>query len=315
MRRFQNKADEIIYKRLGFDPDRIPMPFGHLDIVVREKGKIIYRDPGPNQIMTYMKVPLAFLLAGYAFSSFGEHTGYLDDEGQFEETPPFTALQDYYVDSTNGIDNPPAGSTTQTYGCPWRYRDGYIDNTANGQDRPYGVYDRLAYNDQDSWTGGSNPEASHALQTSDDLFPFMITKFLFGKGGIPGASIDADRTVLEDPTDNSSVALPFVIMNREKDFHIIVGATQGSDVNNRTTFQVTLPDLAYGATGTGSNYPYDGVEINEVGLYTSAGLVLEPGTANENADMETGMLVAKRYFNGIRKENSVSFSFIWNIFF
>lgn len=315
MRKFKHPADKLIYEKIGLDPDRIPTPIGKLDIYVQEKGKVIYEDHGPNQIMSWIKPSLAYLIAGYPFSSFGEHIGYLDDSGQMQETAPFTALQDYYVDSTSGIDNPPAGSTTQTFGCPWRYRSGYVDNTANGQDKPYGVYDRLVYNDKDSWTGGSNPDSNHTMLDGDNVYPFMMTKYLFGKGGIPGSAIDANRTVLENPTDANDNPAPFVMINREHDFHITVGATQGSLASNRTIYSVTLPDLAYGATGSGSYYPYDGVTINEVGLYSSAGLVLSPNTPGENADMERGMLLAKRYFNGIKKESSVSFTFVWSILF
>jgi len=312
---FKNKCDEFIYKRFGFDPEKINAPHGYLDIYVREKGKVIYEDHGPNQIMTWLKMPLAYLLAGYVFSSFGEHTGYLDDEGQMAAIAPFTQLQDYYVNSTTCIDNPSAGSTSQTFGCPWRYRTGYIDATANGQSKPYGVYDRLLYNDTDSWTGGSSPEASHTMTPGDNIYPLMITKYLFGKGGIPGSAIDADRTVLENPTDGEGDPAPFVMIDREHDYHINISATQGSGVNNKVVFQVTLPDLAYGATGTGSDYPYDGVTINEVGLYCSAGLVIDPDTPSENADMETGILCTKRYFNGITKEQSVSFTFVWSVYF
>lgn len=308
MAKTNNIVDLIIKSKLGFDPERIPEPHGHLDIYVKEKGKVIYEDHGPNQVMTWMKLPLAFLLAGYPFSSFGEHTGYLDDSGQMEAPPNTpTPLQQYYVDSTNGIDNPPADSTAQTFGCPWRYQSGYIDNTANGRDKPYGVYDRLVYNDIESWQNATNPQNNHQLQNGDNVYPFMITKFKFGKGGIPGASIDPSRTVLEDPTDNNGDPLPFVIMKRDKDFHITVDSTQGSTVKNRTTFSVTLPDLAY-------DYPYDGIEINEVGLYISAGFVpIIGGTANH--DIESGALVAKRYFNGIKKESSVSFTFVWSVYF
>ncbi len=307
MKKFKNPADEFIYKKFGFDPERIPTPFGQLSIYVREKGKIIYEDHGPNQIMTWIKMPLAFLLAGYVFSSFGEHVGYLDDKGQMQPNPPYTPLQEYYVDSINGIDNPPPDSTTQTFGCPWRYRQGYIDSTANGKDKPYGIYHRLVYNDMDSWKNASNPDNNHQMSDGDNVYPFFITKFLFGKGGVPGASIDPDRTILEDPTDNNGDPLPFVIIDREPDYHIYVGLTQASSIKNKVTFSVTLPDLAY-------DYPYDGVTINEVGLYCSAGAVPEIG-GSYNHDIESGILVAKRYFQGIKKESSVSFSFVWNIYF
>lgn len=307
MKNYNNIYEKIITERLGIDPDRIPTPQGHLDIYVKEKGKIIYEDHGPNQVMTWMKLPLAFLLGGYIFSSFGEHVGYLDDAGQMEANPPYTPLQQYYVDSVNGVDNPPTDSTTQTFGCPWRYQTGYIDNTANGQDKPFGVYDRLVYNDISSWQNASNPQSNHQLNPGDNVYPFMITKFKFGKGGIPGASIDPDRTVLEDSTDNNGTPLPFVMIKRDKDFHIKIDSTQGSKVNNRTTFSVTLPDLAY-------DYPYDGIEINEVGLYISAGFVPVIG-GTPNHDLESGALVAKRYFNAIKKESSVSFTFVWSIYF
>lgn len=307
MKKFSSLHERIIHDYLGMDPDKIPTPHGHLDIYVKENGKIIYEDHGPNQIMTWMKLPLSFLLAGYVFSSFGEHTGYLDDAGQMEANPPYTPLQQYYVDSANGVNNPPADSTTLTFGCPWRYQVGYIDDTANGKDKPFGVYDRLVYNDVESWQNCSTPQNNHQLQAGDNVYPFLITKFKFGKGGIPGASIDPDRTVLEDPTDNNGDPLPFVMINRQKDFHIKVDSTQASISKNRATFSVTLPDLAY-------DYPYDGIEINEVGLYISAGFVpIIGGTANH--DIENGALVAKRYFNGIKKESSVSFTFDWSVYF
>jgi len=312
MRKFKHKADEIIYKKIGLDPDRIPTPYGRLDIYVREKGKVIYEDRGSNQIMTWLKMPLAYLLAGYAFSSFGEHTGFLDDLAQMAETAPFDYKYLYYVDSTSGNDSP---ASNEAYDCPWRYQQGYIDNTANGKDKRYGVYSRLVYNDVDSWKGGSNPDSNHSISAGDDVFPFMMTKFLFGKGGSVGTPIDPDQTTLNDPTDDESNDLPFVIINREPNHHITVGATQGSKCDNRTVFSVTLPDLAYGATGIGSSYVYDGVTLNEVGLYSSAGLVLDPDTPSEDASMENGMLVAKRYFNGIKKEQSVSFTFSWSVFF
>lgn len=315
MRKFKNQADEYIYKTLGFDPDRIPTPQGSLDIYVKEKGKIIYKDCGPNQIMTWAKVPMAYLLSGYTYSSFGEHTGYLDDQGQTKEIAPFTALQSYYVDSTNGIDNPPAESTTETFGCPWRYQTGNIDATANGKNFPYGVYSRLVFNDTESWTGGSNPDSSHTMTPGDNVYSFFITKFLFGLGGIPGSSIDSDQKTLNSALDINNDPAPFVAVDREPGFHINVNATDGSPCDNRSIFSITLPDLTYGATGTGTSYPYDGVTINEVGLYSSAGLVLDPGGPGENAYMETGILLAKRYFNGIKKEQSVSFTFVWSIYF
>lgn len=265
--------------------DTVPQPRGYLKVQAFEHkddpaGKLIYDEGGNNQVMYWLKHSFAMLEGGIAFQDAGEHLGY-EDGGSVEITAG---------------DHPEA----------WKY-------ISSGGEWVYSTR---------TWKSSTDSIAIDTNITSGTkLYPFFPTKMRFGTAGPADITtpIDPSDTTLEDVNAQGAgnLAAPklnFIMINRQT--HIALTTTGysltspsgyyadfGDVFKNITVYQVTMPASA-------TNYDYDGLSLNEAGLFCDASL---SGTKSGLYEMPNGMLLTKRYFSPIQKTNTISINFQWSI--
>jgi hypothetical protein len=198
-------------------------------------GELMYKDEGHNQIQTWTKNALSFLLAGRPFCTFGNHGETIADVG----TTVYAI--DHYKDGGFNRASDRIFATTYTHQIPGFAQRRDILGTD--------------YTDEGSIAQGV------------PLYPFFPTKMRFGTGGLdasqaPKTNISAGATNLIncDPT------CPFVEVDHTRETqHVVLTSTNG--ITNKVTYSVKLP-------GGTSSYPYNGKILSEAGLYCDAGLTV-----------------------------------------
>jgi hypothetical protein len=283
-----NNPDQLDFRKMPFPKnwgmnalcDKTDKIHGYLRVRAYDESKnhkLIHDDGGDNQVMYWLKHSFAMLDSGLFYSTAGEHKG-LDDNSGTEK------------DETN-----------LPYG--WHYLNigGYVYSTH--------VWD--------------NTTKTMAIENSIgnvNLFPFFPTKMRFGTAAPTNIStpINPDDIYLNDTQSRGAGNggnLNFILISRTT--HIGWSTTgynlttpsgyyadYGGSFKNITIYQVTMPASV-------SGYCYDGKTLNEAGLYCDAALT---DTANGGVyDQLNGMILCKRYFNGIQKTNTISINFQWSI--
>lgn len=250
------------------------------NIPITAGGKLVHEQGGENQVMYWLKHAFAMLEAGVFYQDAGEHLGY-EDGG--------SAL----ITSGDHPEN-------------WKY----ISSAG------VWVYSTHA------WKSSTDSAAIDTDITSGaKLYPLFPTKMRFGTAGPVDITtpIDPSDTTLEDVNAQGAGNLPdpklnFIFINRQT--HIALTTTGysltapsgyfadfGSVFKNITVYQVTMPASA-------TDYDYDGLALNEAGLFNDASLT---GTKSGLYEQPNGMLLTKRYFSPIQKTNTISINFQWSI--
>jgi len=243
-------------------------------------GKLAHEQGGGNQVMYWLKNAFAMLEAGVFYQDAGEHLGY-EDGGSTE------------IISGDHPEN-------------WKYI----------QSAGVWIYSTHTWKSStDSMAIGTD------IASATKLYPFFPVKMRFGTAGPVDITtpIDPSEVTLNDVNAQGAGNLPspklnFIMINRQT--HIALTTTGynlttpsgyyadfGSVFKNITVYQVTMPASA-------TDYDYDGLALNEAGLFCDASLT---GTKSGLYEMSSGMLLTKRYFSPIQKTNTISINFQWSI--
>jgi len=281
-------AEDVLVDKVGKPRGYLKIQaFDHADqikvgsnIPITAGGKLVHEQGGENQVMYWLKHAFAMLEAGVFYQDAGEHLGY-EDGGSAEII---------------------AGDHPEN----WKY-------ISNGGVWVYSTH---------AWKSSTDSAAIDTDITSGTkLYPFFPTKMRFGTAGPVDIAtpIDPSDVTLEDVNAQGAGNLPspklnFIMINRQT--HIALTTTGysltapsgyfadfGSVFKNITVYQVTMPASA-------TDYDYDGLALNEAGLFADASLT---GTKSGLYEMPNGILLTKRFFSPIQKTNTISINFQWSI--
>lgn len=265
--------------------DKVSEPRGYLQIKAFEhkdnsEGILVHEQGGENQVMYWLKNTFAMLEAGIFYQDAGEHLGYKDGG--------------------------PIEITSDDHPENWKYIF------------PGGVYTYSTH----VWKSDTDSMAiTTDIGSETKLYPFFPVKMRFGTAGPIDITtpINPSETTLNDVNAQGAGNLPtpklnFIMVNRPS--HIALTTTGysltmpsgyyadfGSVFKNITVYQVTMPSSE-------TDYDYDGLVLNEAGLFCDASLT---GTKSGLYEMSNGMLLTKRYFSPIQKTNTISINFQWSL--
>lgn len=243
-------------------------------------GKLVWEYGAENQIMYWLKQSFSMLEAGIPYSDAGEHLGLADGTN---------------TQITNA--NLPPG---------WFYLN---------------VSGNYIYTTQ-IWENTTQTIAqNNAIPVNTAVYPFFPTKMRFGTGApndvttpINPADVHLNDINAQGPGNQPIPNENFIYIDRTS--HIALTTTgysltspsgyyaaYGSVFHNITVYQVTMPANAV-------SYCYDGLTLNEAGLFCDAALT---GTTGGSFNQSDGMILAKRYFSPISKTSTISIQWQWSI--
>lgn len=302
--------------------------------------------------------PANHYTAGFPGDSNWNNDGTLISNYQYFDSPTFPGSMGWWSKADSGISGfgtylYPFFPTKMLFGTGYEFPN-FTSMGADFQAYYNGVgitsstwaYVGDATNTYSNNFGGVSGDSMVKCKTINDIYSTTLSTpvILDSDFGIPGAIKDgiyhsdkADSQKLQQITGSYysnynywGVGKPsFVYCRRESRFYQSgseVGLDFDSDVENKITYTVTLPEQV--GSSAGKFYPYNGFVLKVAGLFCDARFFLRdfiPANDAQSLDsglqeyknylkMPGGMLIAKRYIAPITKSASVSITFRWTLY-